>query len=166
MNNTDTIKTLHPLITHAKTENLRLLIEVYKDGFTVLYCDKSRRREFLKQIRLNGIKTRIKIVTYGYDIQFPEVPTLTELDYIRGRIIKRFGKERVIRTYNKWTPQLLYNIATVDFPEEGDSHLLFMLVLKDTFFTDIDGLKLILDDIDIPADINRDQDTFIVYYGG
>lgn len=164
MNNTDTIKTLHPLITHAKTENLRLLIEVYKDGFTVLYCDKSRRREFLKQIRLNGIKTRIKIVTYGYDIQFPEVPTLTELDYIRGRIIKRFGKERVIKTYSKLTPQLMFNIVTVDFSEILNQGI--VLLSRDTFFTGTEGLKLLLKKNNIPALVNRDQDTFIVYYGG
>ena len=163
MNNTDTNKTLHPLITHAKTENLRLLIEVYKDGFTVLYCDKHRKREFLKQIRLNGIKTRIKIITYGYDIQFPEMPTLTEIDYIRGRVIKRFGKERIINTYSKLTPQLMYNVVTVDFPV---ACFVFVNIMKDTFFTGIEGLKLLLKDNNIPATVNRDRDTFIVYYGG
>ncbi len=153
-----------PIIDHAKTENLRLLIEVYKDGFTVLYCDKHRKREFLKQIRFFKIKTRIKIITYGYDIQFPEVPTLKELDYIRGRIIKRFGKERVIRNYSNWTPQDLYNIVTVDFPEVENS--VFIEIMKDTFFTKLEVLKLILTDGNIKAKVNRDKDTFIVYYGG
>lgn len=164
MNNTDIIKILHPLITHAKTENLRLLIEVYADGFTVLYCDKHRKREFLKQIRLNGIKTRIKIITYGYDIQFAEVPELKELDFIRGRIIKRFGKERIIRNYNNLTPQLMFNIVTVDFSEVENCE--FIEIMKDLIFTSVRILKLILTDFHIPATINRDRNTFIVYYGG
>ena len=155
---------LQPLITHAKTENLRLLIEVYKDGFTVLYCDKHRKRGFLKQIRLNKIKTRIKIITHGYDIQFPEVPGLKELDYIRGRIIKRFGKERIVRSYSKWTPQLLYNIVTIDFP--GLENQDFISMVKGCFFTELSELKIFLKDINISATVNRDKDTFIVYYGG
>ena len=155
---------LQPLITHAKTENLRLLIEVYKDGFTVLYCDKHRKREFLKQIRLNKIKTRIKIITYGYDMKFLEVPELVKLTFIRGRIIKRFGKERIIRSYNNWTPQLLYNIVTVGFP--GLENQDFVSMVKGCFFNELSELKIFLKDINIKATINRDKDTFIVYYGG
>ncbi len=155
---------LQPLITHAKTENLRLLIEVYKDGFTVLYCDKHRKREFLKQIRLNKIKTRIKIVTHGYDIQFLEEPKLIEHNLIRGRIMRYFRKDRTIRNYSKWTPQLLYNIVTVDFSEILNQGIISMM--KDTFFTGIEGLKLLLKNNNITATVNRDKDTFIVYYGG
>ena len=155
--------TLQPLITHAKTENFRLLIEVYRDGFTVLYCDKSRKREFLKQIRLNKIKTRIKIITHGYDIQFPEVPTLIEHNFIRGSVIKRFGKKRIVRNYSKWTPQLLYNIVTVDFPDADNQD--FISMVKGCFFTNLSELKIFLKDININATVNRDKDTFIVYYG-
>ena len=156
------INTLQPLIDYAKTEHLRLLIEVFKDGYTVLYCDKTRKREFLKQIRLNNIKTRIKFVTYDYKIRFLETPQLVELNYIRSRIIKTFLKERTIRKYNKWTPQYLYNIVTVDFPEV-DNHD-FVSLVKGCFFTELSELKIFLKDINISATINRDKDTFIVYY--
>lgn len=153
---------LNFLIDHAKAEHIRLLIEVDKSDYVVLYCDKTEKRNILKQIRLNKIKTRIKIVTHDYKIMFPEEPELIELNYVRGRVVKTFLKERVIKTYSKFVPQKLYDIITVDFPEMDNIELIQNL--KDHFFTNTDVLKLILTDLNIPADVNRDRDTFIIYY--
>lgn len=156
------MKDLQPLIDYAEEENLRLLIERYKDGLILLYCDKSRKRDFLREIRVNNLKNRIKIVCYDYKIEFPENPALIELDYIRGKIIKTFGKPREIKYNLSTTGIRKYKIALVDFPDIP--RLSFINNIKD--FSSIGELKRLLSKYKISAYVNRDRDTFIIYYRG
>jgi hypothetical protein len=154
------MKSLQPLIDYAEEENIRLLIERYKDGLIILYCDKSRKREFLRQIRVNNLKNRIKIITHDYNIKFPERPILIEFDHIRGRTIKTFGKKRDIK-YNLSTIGInKYKLALVGFPDA--SRLNFINNMKD--FSNAGELKKLLSEYKIDAYVNRDRDTFIIYY--
>lgn len=156
------MKDLNPLIEYAETENLRLLIETYKDGLVMLYCDKTRKREFLREIRANSLKNKIRIVCHDYLIEFPENPKLVEFDHIRGKIIKVFGKLREIK-YNLSTVGInKYKIALVDFPDK--TRLFVINNIKE--FSDADELKKLLSGYKIDAYVNRDRETFIIYYRG
>jgi len=154
----------HPLIDYAKTEHIRLLIETYKDGFTIIYCDKTEKRNILKQIRLNKIKSRAKIIAHDYNTEFLEEPKLFELNFVRSRILRRFIKKREIHTYKNFTPQELFNIVCVDFPESDRYN--FIMDIKNFYFTDIEKLKKFALKHKIDCSINRDRKTFIIYYKG
>ena len=154
---------LQPLIDYAKTEYIRLLIEVDKSGYIVLYCDKTEKRNFLAQIRLNNIKTRIKIVTYDYDIRFPEIPTLTNLDYLAGKIKKTFRKERTISYYPFILHDKKWRVAFVDFPNAVKKEAMGKMekVLDSyeyyNFPFKIDGYNVVQ---------NQDRNTLVLYYMG
>ena len=154
---------LQPLIDYAKTEYIRLLIEVDKSGYIVLYCDKTEKRNFLAQIRLNNIKTRIKIVTYDYDIRFPEIPALTELNYLAGRVVKIFRKERAITYYVFTLHEVKWRVAFVDFTDEVKKEAIEKMekVLDNQNHSNFpfkrDGYNFIQ---------NQDRNTLVLYYMG
>lgn len=152
-----------PLIDYAKTEHIRLLIETYKDGLTIIYCDKTEKRNILKQIRLNKIKHLAKIICYDYKMEFCETPALIELNYIRGKIIKTFQKkkEREIEYFRFSDKGKKYKIAFVDFPNN----------VKDEIIKKITGrlrIKRLPNTIEIIHGYNlvenQDRDTLILYY--
>jgi len=154
----------HPLIDYAKTEHIRLLIETHEDGFTIIYCDKTEKRNILKQIRNNKIKIRAKIICHDYNTEFLEEPKLVELNYISSRILRRFTRKREIHTYKNFSPQLLFNFVLVDFNESDRLDLI--TDLNGLYFSDDGKLKRFMKNRKTTATINRDRNTFIIYYKG
>lgn len=81
---------LTTIINQAKTENIRLLIEVELSGKMYIWCDKPNKRKVLGFIRSNGITGKLEWIITNGNIRYEKPQEVRYLEKEKGKIARRF----------------------------------------------------------------------------
>lgn len=79
-----------PIITEAKSQDLRLLIEVEPSGNIHTYCDAPNKRKILGMIRKNKINRRILWHITNENTKYEKPQDVRYLETDKGVIARRF----------------------------------------------------------------------------
>ena len=93
----DLMEKLEAVILQARSEKIRLLIEVELSGKLYVYCDSHEKRNVMKMMRKNRIINRKVFFAGDYNIRFLEPHASYQfLGYNKGKIVHRLYRNRTL----------------------------------------------------------------------